>query len=158
MAIQHGVPFKVTASCFPAKYSCMCAMRSSLCKTRRSFIRCQAHVQAVCSVSCILPCQQHCCQEHYSPNISTQSPEHYLPITMCNSLWRHVPGTLLSCLIWTIVIFNKINTNTKCSAKRFCYPKATQHLHHMPQFFLVVLFTQLAPVLLHGSTKVSIPI
>ena len=29
-AIQHGVPFKVTASCFPAKYYCMCTMRSSL--------------------------------------------------------------------------------------------------------------------------------
>ena len=27
-----------------------------------------------CSVSCILPCQQHCCQERYPPNFSTQSP------------------------------------------------------------------------------------
>ena len=26
------------------------------------------------SVSCILPCQQHCCQERYPPNSSTQSP------------------------------------------------------------------------------------
>ena len=27
-----------------------------------------------CSVSCILQCQQPCCQEHYPPNVSTQSP------------------------------------------------------------------------------------
>ena len=30
-----------------------------------------------------------------------------LSMAMCNSLWRHVPGALLSCLIQTTVIFNK---------------------------------------------------
>ena len=33
-----------------------------------------------------------------------------------------------------------------------------QDLHHMPQFLLVILFTQLAPVLLHRATKSSIPL
>ena len=33
-----------------------------------------------------------------------------------------------------------------------------QHLHNMPQFLLAILFTQLSPVLLHGPTKISIPI
>ena len=98
-----------------------------------------------CSVSCILPCQQHCCQECY------------LSITKCNSLWRHVPGAPLSCLIWTIVIFNKIfNTNRKCLSQTFCCGKAMKHLHHMPQFLLIILFTQLAPgIVAWDMTKVS---
>ena len=33
-----------------------------------------------------------------------------------------------------------------------------QHLHDMPQFLLTILFTQLSPALLHGPTKISIPI
>ena len=33
-----------------------------------------------------------------------------------------------------------------------------QHLHDMPQFLLAILFTQLSPALLHGPTKISIPI
>ena len=98
-----------------------------------------------CFESCILPCQQHCCQECY------------LSITKCNSLWRHVPGAPLSCLIWTIVIFNKIfNTNRKCLSQTFCCSKAMQHLHHMPQFLLIILFTQLAPgIVAWDMTKVS---
>ena len=101
-----------------------------------------------CSVSCTSPCQQHCCQECY------------LSITKCNSLWRHVPGAPLSCLIWTIVIFNKIfNTNRKCLSQTFCCGKAMKHLHHMPQFLLIILFTQLAPgIVAWDMTKVSIPI
>ena len=71
-----------------------------------------------CSVSCILPCQQHCCQERYPPNLSTQSPA-ICPLQS----YSHVPGALLSCLIRTIVIFNNVNANRKCSAKLFATAK-----------------------------------
>ena len=75
-----------------------------------------------CSVSCILPCQQHCCQEHYPPNFSTQSPAICL-LQCAFHCEQHVPSALLSCLIRTIVIFNKINTNRKFSAKLFATAK-----------------------------------
>ena len=89
-----------------------------------------------CSVSCILPFQQHCCQEHYPPNFSTQSPATCpSPIAMCNPLWRHVPGALFSSvLLRTIVIFNKINTNRKCSAKLFAAPKLCNTYTICPSF------------------------
>ena len=40
------------------------------------------------------------------------------------------------------------------------YAKSMQHLHihQMPQFLLIILFTQLSSVLLHGAKKVSLPI
>ena len=71
----------------------------------------------------------------------------------CSSLWRHVPGTLLSCLIRTIVIFNKFLTSIGNVQPNFCCHKAMQHLHHTPQFLLVVLFTQLAQCCCMGRQK-----
>ena len=132
-SIQESCPTICSSSCLPSyPFFVVWCLRWS-----------QAHVH--CSVSCILPCQQHCCQECY------------LSITKCNSLWRHVPGAPLSCLIWTIVIFNKIfNTNRKCLSQTFCCGKAMKHLHHMPQFLLIILFTQLAPgIVAWDMTKVS---
>ena len=53
----------------------------------------------------------------------------------CNSLWRHVPGTLLSCLIRTIVIFNKIfNINRKCPTKLFAATKLCNTYTICPSF------------------------
>ena len=112
-----------------------------------------------CSMSCISPCKQHCCQEHYPPNSSTQSPA-ICPSQCaihCEDMWpaQCCPASLIP----TIVIFNKIfNTNRKImSSQTFCCHKGMQHLHvhHVPQFLLVVMFTQLAPVLLHGGTNIT---
>ena len=45
------------------------------------------------------------------------------------------------------------------SSETFCCGKAMQHLHHIPQFLLIILFTQLAPgIVAWDMTKVSIPI
>ena len=102
-----------------------------------------------CSVSCISPCQQHCCQECY------------LTITKCNSLWRHVPGAPLSCLIWTIIIFNKIfNTNRKCLAKLFAVAKLCNTYTIFPSFcssYCSHSWLQ-GLIVAWDMTKVSIPI
>ena len=103
------------------------------------------------SVSCILPCQQYCCQERYPPNSSTQSPA--ICPSQCAIHCEHM---------WPAHCFpassQQLSFLTKMSSQTFCCCKGMQHLHHMPQFLLVVMFTQIAPVQLHGATKVSIPI
>ena len=35
----------------------------------------------------------------------------------------------------------------------FCWRTAMQHLHHMPQFFLIILFTQVAQYCCKGQQK-----
>ena len=86
-----------------------------------------------CSLSCISPSQQHCCQECYPPNFSTQSP------TICPSQYAvHCDGMCLahcsSHLIRTIIIFNKINTNRKSSAKLFAVTKLCNTYTICPSF------------------------
>ena len=135
-SIQESCPTICSSSCLPS-YPFFVV---------RCLPWCQAHVQAVALWAAFC----------HANNIIVKSAS-YLSITKCNSLWQHVPGAPLSCLIWTIVIFNKIfNTNRKCLSQTFCCGKAMQHLHHMPQFLLIILFTQLAPgIVAWDMTKVS---
>ena len=91
-----------------------------------------------------------------------------MPTTLLSrvlSVHHKVQFTLTTCARRPIVlphlnnchIFNKIfNTNRKCLSQTFCCGKAMKHLHHMPQFLLIILFTQLAPgIVAWDMTKVS---
>ena len=109
-----------------------------------------------CSVSCISPCQQHCCQECYPPNFSTQSPA-ICPSQcaihcddMCPAHCCPASSEQSSFLTKSIPIGN-VQPNV-------LLPQSYATLTPYAPLFLVVLFTQLAPALLHGSTKVSIAI
>ena len=110
-----------------------------------------------CSVSCIMPCKQPCCQaERYPPNVSTQTPA-ICPsqcAIRCDNMYpaHYCPASSEQS------IFLTKSTPTGNVKPNFRRHKAMQHLHHMPQFLLIVLFTQLSPVLLHGATKISTPI
>ena len=94
-----------------------------------------------CSVSCISPCQQHCCQEHYPPNFLTQSA------AICPSQCAiHCDDMCL--------VHCRPASSEQSSFLKFLTPTGNVQ----PNFLFIVLFTKLAPVLLHGATKVSIPI
>ena len=95
-----------------------------------------------CSVSCIPQCQQPCCQEHYPPNVSTQSP------AICPS------QCAIHCDNMCPVHCRLASSEQLSFLTKFLTPIGNVQ----PNFLLVVLFTQLALVLLHGTTKVSIPI
>ena len=112
-----------------------------------------------CSLSCISPCQQHCCQEGYPPNFSTQSP------AICPSQCAvHCDGMRMclahcsSHLIRTIVIFNKINTNRKCSAKLFAVTKLCNTYTICPSFSSSYCSQSWPQYCCMGRPKVSIPI
>ena len=101
----------------------------------RCLRRCQAHVQAVALWAAFCHANDIVVKSTILL-IFRQSPATCpSPIAMCNSLWRHVPSTLFSSvLLRTIVIFNKINTNRKCSAKLFAAPKLCNSYTICPSF------------------------
>ena len=121
-SIQESCPTICSSQCQP---SCPFFVGRCLCQ-------CQAHVQAVALWAAFC----------HANNVVKSAillifdkVTCYLSMATCNSLWRHVPGALLSCLIRTIVIFNKIfNTSRKCPAKLFAATKLCNTYTICPSF------------------------
>ena len=109
------------------------------------------------SVSCILPCQQHCCQERYPPNSSTQSPA-ICPSQCaihCEDMWpAHcfpASSQQLSFLTKILIPIGNVQPNVLL-LQRYATPTP-----YAPVFARRDVHTD-SPVQLHGATKVSIPI
>ena len=139
-SIQESCPTICSSSCLPS-YPFFVV---------RCLRWCQAHVQAVALWAAFC----------HANNIVVKSADSsYLSITKCNSLWRHVPGAPLSCLIWTIVIFNKILiTNRKCLAKLFAAAKLCNTYTICPSFCSSYCSHSWPQGLLHGTWQKSLAV
>ena len=71
-----------------------------------------------CSVSPISPCQQHCCQERYPPNFSTQSPA-ICPLQCAIHCDDRCPAHCHLASSEQSSFLTIFNTNRKCPAKFF---------------------------------------
>ena len=113
------------------------------------------------SVSCIFqPGQQPCCQKHYPPNLSTQSP--YLSIAMWNSLSQYVPycpaSSEQSIFLTKSTPLRNVKLNffpTKlCSTYSICPSSCSPYCSHShPQY--CYMDRQKSPYLLKTSEQTS---
>ena len=110
-----------------------------------------------CSVSCILPCQQHCCQECYPPNFSTQSPA-ISPWQLAIHCDDMCPAHCCPASSEQLSFLTKFLTSIGNVQPNFLLPQSyATPTPYAPVFARCTVHT-VGPVLLHGATKVSIPI